>query len=818
MFKKYSLYNLKFRNQFLIAIIATPIFLLILLNIVVGLSPIQSENEVKKTIALHTSINFLENLDKNFTERYGDVLTFSQNKLTIEQLKKGGFSKELQNEINHLMQNYPVYDLMMVVDLNGNLIAFNDTDNANNKLNTAFLFNKNFKNFEWFSKAIENKENVWYSDIKLSPNVKKIYNSNGFGIEFSAPVFDNENKIIGVWYNFASWDKIVKNSKNGIIQSLSKTYPGINILLSNSENKIIEGPSTELLFNDLTNDYRSPDDFRFTIHNNKLIDNNNSVIGVATEKGYTLYKGQQWECYTFIPKTKIHLGLFFTPSLLAIDYLVLLITIIIAFIVSTNLSKRIYQLKKVIEKLSIGDIEHIHKEELEISGNDEIKEISIAIHELTENLKSTTNYANEIGKGNFKTIFKPLSENDILGKALINMAENLHQIEAKLKEEKTKAEHASMVKSQFLSTMSHELRTPLNAVIGLTNVLLEENPQPYQIENLNIIRFSANNLLAIISDILDFNKMDAGKIQLEDIPFNLKSHVKNIFLSQLSKAKEKNLELRLNFENTPDNLLIIGDPVRLGQVINNILSNAIKFTEKGYVSMNITVIEQTDEICTMRFAISDTGIGIASENIEHIFDDFSQADASTTRKFGGTGLGLAITKGILALYNSKIDVESTLGKGSTFSFDINLKYNKPTEKRKFGANKTETPILDLSCLAGKKVLLVDDNKINLTVAKKVLSQAELNIETAENGVMALFKFEHENNFDFILMDLQMPEMDGYEATVKIRKKNKTIPIIALTGEAMFDVQQKVMEAGMNDFISKPFTPENLFAKILKYFG
>lgn len=382
--------------------------------------------------------------------------------------------------------------------------------------------------------------------------------------------------------------------------------------------------------------------------------------------------------------------------------------------------------------------------------------------------------------------------------------------------EKENAEYKAAIKTQFLSTMSHEIRTPMNAVIGLSNILLHENPRRGQVENLETLKFSADLLLSLINDILDYSKIEAGKISIEHYEFELHSVLNSIRNTQNIKAREKKINLGLSIDpDVPQK--VVGDQVRLSQILTNLVGNAIKFTEQGSVDINIKLIQKTEDISTIRFAIKDTGIGISKDKFDQIFVSFSQAEANTTRKFGGTGLGLSITKRLLELQNSEIQLESELEKGSTFYFD--LMFDTVEQKEVIEKSVAKVNFTSFDNFDGQSVLLVEDNKINVMVAKKFLVKWGLNIDVAENGEIALDKVQN-NDFAIILMDLNMPVMDGYTATQSIRRlknpKYQDIPIIALSASAIAGYRQKAIDAGMNAFITKPFNPEELYSTLVKF--
>jgi signal transduction histidine kinase/ActR/RegA family two-component response regulator len=383
-----------------------------------------------------------------------------------------------------------------------------------------------------------------------------------------------------------------------------------------------------------------------------------------------------------------------------------------------------------------------------------------------------------------------------------------HRFSYTLKKSAEEAQLGLKAKTEFLSTMSHEIRTPLNVVIGMTHLLLQNKPRDDQEQDLNVLLFSANNLLAIVNDILDYNKIEAGKVTFEAIPMDVASIVRNIVAGLNSNASEKNIELRAQYDNQLTTKLI-GDPTRTSQVIYNLVHNAIKFTKEGSVTLSLTTDHITDKEATLTFRVIDTGIGIEPDKQQLIFDRFTQADSSTSRSYGGTGLGLAITKRILELQGVTLLLESEPGKGSVFYFTQTFPLSSEPATAVAPAHKTPPPD---NGLQGVSILVVEDNPFNVIVAKSLLERGGAVIDIASNGLEALEKIQP-GKYQIVLMDLNMPEMDGYEATRKLRERGEKLPIIALTASLPAEVEKDVQSAGLTDIVVKPFDPDELFRVI-----
>ena len=386
------------------------------------------------------------------------------------------------------------------------------------------------------------------------------------------------------------------------------------------------------------------------------------------------------------------------------------------------------------------------------------------------------------------------------------------QAEILLIDAKEEALQLSKAKDMFISVMSHEIRTPLNAVIGMSRLLQEDHHLEEQEENLSVLKFSAENLMNLINDVLDFTKIETGNIELESAEVNLRELIDGITKSMQFRVSDKSIYLKGNVdEAVPD--IVMGDRTRICQILLNLAGNSVKFTEEGGITIDLKVIEQTQNNVTVRFAVNDTGIGIAADKIDTIFESFKQAEADTTRKYGGTGLGLAITKKLVELHGSRIHVDSTPGKGSSFSFTVRFNKGQVQDNSDTNKNAVETE-LQLN------VLVVDDNQINRLLINKVMTKWGTTVDFAENGLEAVAKIEGKADYDVVLMDIHMPIMGGLEATEIIRSKSETyfqqLPIIALTASMLTSEVNEITRAGMNDYILKPFDPKGLYDKLARY--
>ena len=436
--------------------------------------------------------------------------------------------------------------------------------------------------------------------------------------------------------------------------------------------------------------------------------------------------------------------------------------------------------------------------------------IYIIVNPATRDIHRLASYAQKIGAGQpaDPVSFSRRDEVGVLAQTLTEMVQNLTRMVSV-------AEQATLAKSEFLARMSHEIRTPMNVIIGMTHIALQNQPDEKQRSYLTKIKGAAENLLGIINDILDFSKIEAGKMGLENKAFRLSGVLRSVYDLLEAKARDKALALEFHKDdNVPDTLS--GDSLRLSQVCINLCSNALKFTEKGEISLRVSLQEERKNQVVLRFAVHDTGIGMNAEQQKGIFEAFSQADGSTTRRFGGTGLGLAICKLLVQLMGGEIWVESVPGQGSTFYFTVLLgRAAVESVEPEQAGSAIFVPHQDLS---GVSLLLVEDNELNQEIAIEFLRTLGITPKIASNGAVAL-EMAKEQRFDLILMDIQMPVMGGLEAAQRIRAHEAAtdaapVPIIAMTANAMSGDREKSIDAGMNAHITKPIDMAELEKALL----
>ncbi|NMH88569.1 ATP-binding protein [Flavivirga algicola] len=386
----------------------------------------------------------------------------------------------------------------------------------------------------------------------------------------------------------------------------------------------------------------------------------------------------------------------------------------------------------------------------------------------------------------------------------------LHKKNGELIIAKEKAELASKTKANFLSTVTHELRTPLYAVTGLSNMLLDENPKPEQVQHLKSLKFSGDYLLTFINDILQINKIEANKVDIEPESFNLKKKIQNIVLALNNSALDNNVKIHSEYDaDLPENF--IADQLKISQILINLIGNSIKFTKDGDIWIRVYKIDIKDNTYTLRFEVEDNGIGISQEKQDNMFESFSQGSIQINRKYGGTGLGLSIVKGLIDILKGKIYVKSELDKGTTFYFEIPLEYTSVEEAKDNKATYFDGDASTLD-LTNVKILVVEDNKINQMITKKILTKMKLKCDIVDNGEEAVEMIKA-NKYDIILMDIHMPGISGMEATKRVRAFDKELTIFALTAVTIEDKMHEFDEAGFTDIIPKPFKQEEFEKKL-----
>nr|WP_245353394.1 hybrid sensor histidine kinase/response regulator [Clostridium punense] len=459
------------------------------------------------------------------------------------------------------------------------------------------------------------------------------------------------------------------------------------------------------------------------------------------------------------------------------------------------------------ESLKYNWVKHLHPE-------DQAKNEEIHINSFKNRQPYSLKYRLLDSKGNYKwfeTINRPFYNTDGEFDGYIGTALDITEREESqkaLQKAKIAAEAANKAKSEFLANMSHEIRTPLNGIVGMVDLTLLSDLNNEQRENLNIVKSCTGQLLTVINDILDFSKMEAGKLIIKNINFNIKALIENTIKAHSHRALNKGIELNYSFSSTiPE--YIVGDPNRLQQILNNLISNAIKFTESGEVWVKVKRINQAQEFIEIQFSVEDTGIGISEENLGKIFESFSQVDGSFTRRFGGTGLGLTISKQLSETMGGNLWVESTLGSGSKFYFT--LRFNQG-ESEILTKEPAKVDVIRKDKLY--KVLLAEDDKVNQMVTARILKERGFIVDIANNGLEATGMYE-KTHYDIVLMDIQMPLMDGIQATRKIREMNtkRSVPIIAMTAHALKGDRERFLSQGMDGYISKPIKVEELFDTI-----
>jgi signal transduction histidine kinase/CheY-like chemotaxis protein/HPt (histidine-containing phosphotransfer) domain-containing protein len=602
---------------------------------------------------------------------------------------------------------------------------------------------------------------------------------------------------------------------NDLYQLILKTYQSRSFKIS-----ILNSKGCKLF------DKSMPDMTSYEIVNNavSLLSSKNSNIGVAPavrsdgEKMLLAYgipqniqaivflEQKEADAYMIVQRMK--------TNFLMWMLIVFIVTVVASIIVSSSLSKPIITLFNHVNFITK---EHRFDQHISIKSNDEIGHLANAFNSMNDSL---FNYYQKQKQAEYSLRVA----NETLEKKVVDRTKKLKVVNEDLqkeiiirKEAEVKANAASHAKSTFLANMSHEIRTPMNGILGMINIVLDSDIDADNRECLETANQSAESLLTIINDILDFSKIEAGKVELESIAFDFRKTINNISEMFIFNAKKKELDLLCQVhENVPN--FLKSDPGRLRQILTNITGNAIKFTNHGYISITVTLIEENETHASLNFSIIDTGIGISKENQNKLFKSFSQTDSSITRKYGGTGLGLVISRQLIEMMDGNINVKSEKGKGTEFCFSLVFEKCNDTEIASLAAISDDKSVVsDINVLKNINILLVDDVVANQKVAMRYLSKYGCHTHIASNGIEALEMLET-GGYDIVLMDVQMPEMDGIEATKIIRASNNTkiqhdIPVIAMTAHAMKGDKERFIEIGMNDYVSKPFQEAELVSAL-----